>query len=116
MQTALIGVSVYANEVFAAGRVCVGEVVRPCKKIFVYKKIERLTVFVRHYFGKRAARAMDANSYAMLTDGVHQVSFDRVVEVMKRTGHDLPSLYKETGEGGLAEDYQKMWDTLHKNR
>ena len=63
-----------------------------------------------------AARAMDANSYAMLTDGVHQVSFDRVVEVMKRTGHDLPSLYKETGEGGLAEDYQKMWDTLHKNR
>ena len=44
-----------------------------------------------------AARAMDANSYAMLTDGVHQVSFDRVVEVMKRTGHDLPSLYKETG-------------------
>lgn len=63
-----------------------------------------------------AARAMDANSYAMLTDGVHQVSFDRVVEVMQRTGHDLPSLYKETGEGGLAEDYHKMWDTLHQSR
>lgn len=31
-----------------------------------------------------AARAMDANSYAMLTDGAHQVSFDKVVEVMKR--------------------------------
>ena len=60
-----------------------------------------------------AARAMDANSYAMLTDGVHQVSFDKVVEVMKKTGHDLPSLYKETGEGGLAEDYKQMWDTLH---
>ena len=40
-----------------------------------------------------AARAMDANSYAMLTDGAHQVSFDKVVEVMKKTGHDLPSLY-----------------------
>lgn len=60
-----------------------------------------------------AARAMDANSYAMLTDGVHQVSFDKVIEVMKKTGHDLPSLYKETGEGGLAENYKRMWDTMH---
>jgi len=24
--------------------------------------------------------------------------------VMKRTGHDLPSLYKETSEGGLAAE------------
>lgn len=56
-----------------------------------------------------AARAMDANSYAMFTDGVHRVSFDKVVEVMKKTGHDLPSLYKETAEGGLAEDYKQMW-------
>lgn len=60
-----------------------------------------------------AARAMDANSYAMLTDGVHQVSFDKVIEVMKKTGHDLPSLYKETSEGGLAENYKRMWDTMH---
>ena len=60
-----------------------------------------------------AARAMDANSYAMLTYGVHQVSFDKVIEVMKKTGHDLPSLYKETGEGGLAENYKRMWDTMH---
>lgn len=56
-----------------------------------------------------AARAMDANSYAMLTDGMHRVSFDKVVEVMKKTGHDLPSLYKETSEGGLAKDYESMW-------
>ena len=27
----------------------------------------------------------------------------KVVEVMKETGNDLPSLYKETGEGGLAK-------------
>lgn len=51
-----------------------------------------------------AARALDANLYATFTDGKHRVSFDRVVEVMKQTGHDLPSLYKETGEGGLAKD------------
>ncbi len=55
-----------------------------------------------------AARALDANLYASFTDGIHQVSFDRVVEVMKQTGHDLPSLYKETGEGGLARDYRRM--------
>ena len=52
-----------------------------------------------------AARALDANLYSAFTDGGHRVSFDRVVEVMKQTGHDLPSIYKETGEGGLAREY-----------
>ncbi|NLI71150.1 MAG: serine dehydratase, partial [Bacteroidales bacterium] len=50
-----------------------------------------------------ALRAFDANLKAMLSDGKHLVSFDRVVEVMKETGHDLPSIYKETAEGGLAK-------------
>lgn len=49
-----------------------------------------------------AARALDANTYATFSDGLHRVSFDQVVEVMKQTGKDLPSLYKETSEGGLA--------------
>ena len=53
-----------------------------------------------------AARAFDANSYANFTDGHHRVSFDQVVEVMKRTGHDLPSLYKETSQGGLAANFE----------
>lgn len=55
-----------------------------------------------------AARALDSNLYASFTDGTHRVSFDKVVEVMKETGNDLPSLYKETGEGGLAKDYHQM--------
>ena len=55
-----------------------------------------------------AARALDANLYSAFTDGMHRVSFDKVVQVMKQTGHDLPSLYKETSEGGLAKDYQQM--------
>lgn len=55
-----------------------------------------------------AARALDANIYASLSDGVHRVSFDKLVTVMKETGHDLPSLYKETGAGGLAKDYRQM--------
>lgn len=50
-----------------------------------------------------AARAMDASIYSLYTDGRHRVSFDQVVKVMKETGKDLPSVYKETSEGGLAK-------------
>lgn len=57
-----------------------------------------------------AARALDANIYSSFTDGIHRVSFDRVVQVMKETGHDLPSLYKETGEGGLAKGHVFLYD------
>lgn len=53
-----------------------------------------------------AARALDANLYSSFTDGIHRVSFDRVVAVMKETGHDIPSLYKETSEGGLAKGHK----------
>jgi len=53
-----------------------------------------------------ACRALDAQLYANFSDGRHRVSFDKVVEVMKQTGHDLPSLYKETSEGGLAQDFE----------
>lgn len=49
-----------------------------------------------------AARALDSNVFSGYSDGKHRVSFDRVVEVMRKTGHDLPSLYKETSTGGLA--------------
>lgn len=50
-----------------------------------------------------AVRALDSCSFAMLSDGKHLVSFDKVVRTMKETGHDLPSLYKETSSGGLAK-------------
>ena len=52
-----------------------------------------------------ATRALDANLYAAFSDGKHRVSFDNVVEVLKQTGHDIPSLYKETSEGGLAKGF-----------
>lgn len=54
-----------------------------------------------------ALRALDANLKATLSDGQHLVSFDRVVEVMNETGKDLPSLYRETAEGGLAKSWKK---------
>lgn len=49
-----------------------------------------------------AARAINHNNYAMLSDGRHLISFDKIVQTMAQTGHDLPSIYKETSEGGLA--------------
>jgi L-serine dehydratase len=53
-----------------------------------------------------AAQALTCARYACSTDGSHRVSFDEVVAVMKQTGHDLPSLYRETASGGLATTYR----------
>ncbi|MFA5712895.1 MAG: L-serine ammonia-lyase [Bacteroidales bacterium] len=59
----------------------------------------------RNAFG--AARAMDSSAYASHSDGIHHISFDKVVETMRQTGNDLPSLYRETSEGGLARIVKK---------
>jgi L-serine dehydratase len=53
-----------------------------------------------------AARAIDSATFAILSDGKHRVTYDHVVAVMKETGHNLPSLYRETAEGGLAKHYR----------
>lgn len=60
-----------------------------------------------------SARALDSCSYAMLSDGNHLVGFDKVVKTMQQTGHDLPSLYKETSTGGLAKYMSKSDDLLY---
>ena len=49
-----------------------------------------------------AARAFDSARYSLLSDGRHFIGFDVVTRVMKETGKDLPSLYRETALGGLA--------------
>ncbi len=54
-----------------------------------------------------AVRAMACAEYALLTDGRHLISFDKVVETMLTTGHDMLSLYRETSLGGLAKIYRK---------
>jgi L-serine dehydratase len=59
----------------------------------------------RNAFAVRSA--MSASIYALFSDGTHFVKFDEVVRVMKQTGHDIPSLYKETSGGGLALEYSK---------
>jgi L-serine dehydratase len=53
-----------------------------------------------------AAQALTCARYACSTDGSHRVSFDEVVAVMKQTGRDMPSLYRETASGGLATAYR----------
>ncbi len=55
----------------------------------------------RNAFG--AQRAIDSALFAINSDGRHYVMFDQVVEAMKQTGKDIPSLYKETALGGLAK-------------
>ncbi|MFV0348212.1 MAG: L-serine ammonia-lyase [Halodesulfovibrio sp.] len=52
-----------------------------------------------------ATRAVSGAQMAILSDGTHRIPFDEVVSVMASTGHDLPSLYRETSTGGLARAY-----------
>ncbi|MBP7336935.1 L-serine ammonia-lyase [Niveispirillum sp.] len=49
-----------------------------------------------------AIKAVDASRLAMMGDGSHHVSLDRVIETMRRTGADMSEHYKETSLGGLA--------------
>ena len=49
-----------------------------------------------------AVKAINASRLALRGDGCHNVSLDRVIRVMKRTGADTSTRYKETSQGGLA--------------
>ncbi|MGA0602299.1 L-serine ammonia-lyase [Caulobacter sp. KR2-114] len=51
-----------------------------------------------------AIKAIDAARLALLGDGQHSVSLDKVIATMKRTGADMNEIYKETSLGGLAVD------------
>ncbi len=47
-------------------------------------------------------KAVNAARLALLGDGEHFVSLDKVIATMKQTGKDMMSIYKETSLGGLA--------------
>jgi len=49
-----------------------------------------------------AIKAIDAARLALVGDGHHFVSLDKVIATMKRTGDDMKDHYKETSLGGLA--------------
>jgi L-serine dehydratase len=49
-----------------------------------------------------AVKAVNAARLALLGDGSHFVSLDKVIATMKQTGKDMLAIYKETSLGGLA--------------
>lgn len=49
-----------------------------------------------------SVKAVNAARLALLGDGEHYVSLDKVIATMKQTGKDMMSIYKETSLGGLA--------------
>jgi L-serine dehydratase len=54
-----------------------------------------------------ATRAISCCHFALLSGGEHKITFDEIVSVMKETGHALPSLYRETSGGGIAQAYRQ---------
>lgn len=49
-----------------------------------------------------SVKAVNASRMALIGDGQHQISLDKVIRTMKQTGHDMQTIYKETSLGGLA--------------
>lgn len=52
-----------------------------------------------------AVKAVNASRMALIGDGQHHVSLDKVIKTMKQTGIDMQSIYKETSLGGLAVNH-----------
>ena len=49
-----------------------------------------------------SVKAINAARMALLADGQHYVSLDKVIKTMRETGADMKLKYKETARGGLA--------------
>lgn len=49
-----------------------------------------------------SVKAVNAARLALMGDGHHFVSLDKVIATMRQTGKDMMSIYKETSLGGLA--------------
>lgn len=52
-----------------------------------------------------AVKAVNASRMALIGDGQHQISLDKVIKTMKQTGMDMQTIYKETSLGGLAVNH-----------
>lgn len=49
-----------------------------------------------------AVKAVNAARMALMGNGQHHISLDKVIKTMMQTGKDMKSIYKETSLGGLA--------------
>ena len=54
-----------------------------------------------------ATRALSCCHFTLLSGGEHKITFDEITLVMKETGQALPSLYRETSGGGIAQAYRQ---------
>jgi L-serine dehydratase len=54
-----------------------------------------------------ATRALSCCHFALLSGGEHKITFDEITRVMKETGQALPSIYRETSGGGIAQAYRQ---------
>ena len=52
-----------------------------------------------------AVKAVNASRMALMGDGEHHISLDKVIKTMKQTGQDMQTIYKETSLGGLAVNW-----------
>lgn len=50
-------------------------------------------------------KAINAARLALMGNGEHYISLDKVIKTMKQTGFDMQSIYKETSLGGLAVNH-----------
>ncbi len=50
-----------------------------------------------------AVKAVNATALSLMENNKHKVSLDRIIQVMKQTGDDMKTKYKETSKGGLAK-------------
>lgn len=51
-----------------------------------------------------AVKAVNVARLALMESGEHKkISLDKVIDTMRRTGHDMSHMYKETSLGGLAK-------------
>jgi len=63
-----------------------------------------------------AIKAINASALALSGDGSHRISLDRVIKVMKETGMDMQTKYKETSQGGLALEFDDEGDKMKKTK
>lgn len=63
-----------------------------------------------------ASRALDCATYALMSDGEHQVSYDDVLATMMQTGLDMNKDYRETARGGLARFFKNKLLRLKQRR
>ena len=63
-----------------------------------------------------AIKAINACNLALRGDGQHIISLDRTIRVLKKTGDDMKTAYKETALGGLAWDFYTYDEEGHKRK